>query len=66
MNNFKQVCKEISDRLSDLPYENGDVSDIGYEIGNIVSKYLNDDFGWEEKSFLFGLDCGIKNNKDYD
>ena len=50
---FKKISLEISERLSNLPYDNGDVSDIGNEIGIILGKYLsNYSLGWEKDDFL--------------
>jgi hypothetical protein len=57
---FKIPCKEISERLSDLPYENGDIGDIGNEIGVILGKYMKENsFGWEKEDFISGLNHGI-------
>ena len=36
LNKFKKVCLEISERLSNLPYDDGDGSDIGNEVGIII------------------------------
>lgn len=58
--NFRNVCLEISERLSNLPYDNGDISDIGNEIGIILGKYTSEEsFGWEQSSFASGLNHGI-------
>ena len=60
INEFKKVSLEISERLSNLPYDNGDVSDIGNEIGIILGKYLsNYSLGWEKDDFISGLNHGI-------
>lgn len=59
MNKFKKVCLEISEKLSNLPYENGDGSDIGNEIGIIIAKHFSEDLGWDMNGFLFGLNHGI-------
>jgi hypothetical protein len=57
---FKIACKEIAERISNLPYENGDVSDIGNEIGMVLGKYIAENsFGWEEDDFISGLNHGI-------
>ncbi len=56
---FKNICSEIANRLSNLPY-NGDISDIGNEIGIIIAKYFDDkNFGWDEEGFIDGLNHGI-------
>jgi hypothetical protein len=61
--NFKKVCKEISGRFSTLPYDNGDIGDVGNEIGIIVSKHFSDEIGWDKQSFLGSIDHGIKLNE---
>lgn len=58
--NFEIACGEIAERLGNLPYKNGDVSDIGNEIGMILGKYISDNsFGWEKEDFMFGINHGI-------
>lgn len=65
MSDFKKVCKEISERLSNLNYGQGDSSDIGNEIGIVLSEYLVDgSFGWEKDDFISGLNHGINLKKD--
>jgi hypothetical protein len=60
MSKFKNVCSEISERLSNLPYDNADISDVGNEIGIIIAKYFDDkDFGWDRGGFIDGLNHGI-------
>lgn len=60
MENFKKACLEISERLSNVPYDNGDISDIGNEIGIIIAKYFTDEeFGWDKDSFIHGINHGI-------
>ena len=57
---FKIACEEISERISNLPYNNGDASDIGNEIGIILGKYMSENsFGWEKGDFISGLNHGI-------
>lgn len=59
-NNFKNISEEISGSLSNLGYDNGDVSDIGNEIGIILGKYINEkEMGWELDSFISGIKHGI-------
>ena len=60
MTEFKEVCTELSKRLSNIPYNNADMSDIGNEIGIIIAKYFNnEDNGWDVDSFTTGLRHGI-------
>lgn len=57
---FKKASKEISERLLNLPYDNGDLSDIGNEIGIILGKYISKgSFGWEKDDFIAGLNHGV-------
>jgi hypothetical protein len=57
---FNILRSEISRCLSNLPYDNGDLSDIGNEIGIVISKYLSEKPGWDLESFIHGLEHGIK------
>lgn len=60
MSDFKTICEEISEKLGNLPYENGDASDIGNEIGIVLGKYLKKDkFGFEKEDFIAGLNHGV-------
>jgi hypothetical protein len=60
MNNFKRACLEISETLSKLHYEGGDISDIGNEIGIILGNYIDEnDHGWNKDGFIAGLNHGI-------
>ena len=60
MNNFKRACLEISETLSKLHYESGDISDIGNEIGIILGKYIDENkMGWELDAFISGIKHGI-------
>ncbi len=60
MTEFKEMCLEVSEKLSNLQYDNGDMSDIGNEVGIIIAKYFDDnDLGWDEESFINGLSHGI-------
>jgi hypothetical protein len=57
---FKNACLDISKRLTILPYESGDISDIGNELGIILGKYIDEhDHGWDKDGFIAGLNHGI-------
>jgi len=57
---FKKACLDISESLSILPYDIGDISDIGNEIGIILGKYIDEhEDGWDKDSFIAGLNHGI-------
>lgn len=56
MENFKEINKEIAEALTSIKY-NGDLSDIGNEIGIIIAKYFNKDNTSDD--FIHGLKHGI-------
>jgi hypothetical protein len=58
-NKFNKSCSELSEKLSSLPYKNGDISDIGNEIGIILGNYISKENGWDKDSFISGLNHGI-------
>ena len=57
MTKFEKINKEISDKLSNLKYKNGDLSDIGNEIGIIIAKYFDDVNDLD--GFIFGVKHGV-------
>lgn len=59
MKNIKEICLEISERLAALPYDSGDLSDIGNEIGIILGKHFSEDIGFDMESFRAGLRHGV-------
>ena len=59
MTEFKKILMDISDNLKEVKYDNGDLSDIGNEIGIIIAKYIEDKPGFEMIDFIAGLKHGI-------
>ena len=57
MDNFQHLLKQISESLSKVPYENGDMSDVGNEIGIVLGNYITNE--QEFKDFVTGLRHGI-------
>jgi hypothetical protein len=57
MSNFQHILKQISESLSKVSYENGDLSDVGNEVGIAIGNYVvtEQDF----KDFVSGLRHGI-------
>ena len=56
---MKQAIKEIVDQLNSVKYE-GDLSDIGNEIGIVLAKYIDENkIGYELDSFIHGIEHGI-------
>lgn len=60
MTKFKKILKELSIELDKVEYDNGDLSDIGNEIGLIVGKYIDkEELGYELESFIHGVKHGV-------
>jgi hypothetical protein len=60
MKDITHVTKELSSALSEVQYVQGDLSDIGNEIGIIIGKYINKkEMGFELEDFITGLKHGI-------
>lgn len=58
MTKFEQVKKDIIEQLNTVEYE-GDLSDIGNEIGIAIGKYISNDMGYEADDFIHGVKHGI-------
>jgi len=56
MENFDEVVQEIMVQLASIDYE-GDLSDIGNEIGIVIAKYFDEEN--TDKDFIHGLKHGI-------
>jgi hypothetical protein len=60
MTDFKIVVEDVIKHLNDIHYDNGDLSDIGNEIGIVLGKYIKKGkMGYELESFINGLEHGI-------
>jgi hypothetical protein len=60
MKNITNICNEISNTLKNLPYDTGDLSDIGNEIGIIIGKHLSkEEMGFDLESFQAGIKHGL-------
>ena len=57
MNNFQHILQQIQEHLSKVHYENGDLSDIGNEIGIVLGSYITTE--QDVKDFVHGLRHGI-------
>jgi len=57
MSNFQHILKQISESLSKVSYENGDLSDVGNEVGIAIGNYVTTE--QEFKDFVSGLRHGI-------
>ena len=58
MTKFEQVKKDIIEQLNTVEYE-GDLSDIGNEIGIAIGKHISNDMGYEANDFIHGVKHGI-------
>jgi hypothetical protein len=56
---FKRVSKSISDHMSNLKYDNGDLSDIGNEIGFSIGQSLKNMSQDEIDDFISGFKHGV-------
>lgn len=56
MENIKHIFTEISESLTKVPYEYGDYSDIGNEIGIVLGKTITEE---QFDDFVTGLKHGI-------
>lgn len=59
MKDLKEINNDIIKRLSEVTY-NGDLSDIGNEIGLSIGKFISDkELGFDLEDFITGLKHGI-------
>lgn len=57
MDNFQHILKQISESLSKVSYDNGDLSDVGNEVGIVLGNYITTK--QDLKDFVHGLRHGI-------
>ena len=57
-NNYTRILA-IIEELRSVDYFVGDLSDIGNDIGIIIGKYICEDMGFEEDSFIHGFKHGV-------
>jgi hypothetical protein len=56
---FREVFEEMCKTFNEIEYMNGDISDVGNEIGYALGKVLTDLQEDEIKTFIVGLRHGI-------
>ncbi len=56
---FKMVAKSVSDHMVNLKYDNGDLSDIGNEIGFSIGQSLKNMSQDEIDDFISGFKHGV-------
>ena len=56
---FNLVVSELSDRLRKLPYNHGDLSDIGNEVGYILGGIIKDMNDEDIQTFITGFKHGV-------
>ena len=57
MDNFTHILTQISESLSKVSYDNGDLSDVGNEIGIVLGDFIHTES--ELQDFITGLKHGI-------
>lgn len=56
---FQKTLRHITSELSNLPYDNGDISDIGNEVGIAIGTIIPDISEEEINDFVSGVRHGI-------
>lgn len=56
---FRDVFEQLCQTFSEIEYDNGDISDVGNEVGFALGKALADLKEDEIKDFILGLKHGI-------
>ena len=56
---FQKILRNIIYELSNLPYDKGDISDIGNEVGIAIGTILSDISEEEINDFVSGVRHGI-------
>jgi len=56
---FQRTLKLITSKLDNVPYNNGDISDIGNEIGIAVGSILENMTEEEINDFISGFKHGV-------
>lgn len=59
MTKFEQAKRKIIDQLSSVEYD-GDLSDIGNEIGIAIGEFISqDELGYDIKDLIHGIKHGV-------
>lgn len=56
---FKDIFEQLCQTFSEIKYDNGDISDVGNEIGFSLGKILPNLSEGEIKDFIHGIQHGI-------
>lgn len=57
MTEFTRILQQIQEHLKKVPYDNGDLSDVGNEIGIVLGRYVDKE--QDLKDFIQGVRHGI-------
>lgn len=57
MSNFQHILKQIKEHMEKVQYENGDLSDVGNEIGIVLGNYVETEQDF--KNLVTGIRHGI-------
>ncbi len=65
MDNFTHILNRIKTQLDEVNYDNGDMSDIGNEIGLVLGEFITTES--ELQDFIHGIRHGISltNGKEH-
>lgn len=56
---FEEILEQITNSFKEIKYNNGDISDLGNEIGYAIGTALPNLTEEETKEFIFGIKHGI-------
>lgn len=60
MKKFEEIKNEIVEQLNSADYNyEGDLSDLGNEIGLVIGKHISGKLGYDADAFIHGLKHGI-------
>jgi hypothetical protein len=56
---FSAICRGLSDHLGKVSYNNGDLSDLGNEVGLALGRIVEKMSGEEMRTFVMGFNHGV-------
>lgn len=60
MNEYDKILYSLCEHLKNVTHNNGDLGDVGNEIGICIAKFINNDkVGYEKEDFIHGIRHGI-------
>ena len=58
-NILEDLINHLESIKNSTPINQGDLSDLGNEIGIVIGQYTNDEMGYEKDDFVSGVRHGI-------